>query len=116
MKVQGSAPSKILDAVSIAKESKLAQTEQINGATLTDGNFYSIVPGTFKISRARAGNEPQAGPPFVRFDTVIESPGQTQHVTVEFFLTSLVAVMYPVISPEEDDDNETAEALEVEVE
>jgi hypothetical protein len=114
VKVQGTDESKILNAVSIAKQSRLVKSEEIISATLTDGNFYNVMPGTFRIFRARAGNEAQSGPPFVRFDTELSDPdvnGNYPKVTVETFLSSLVAVMYPIVSPEEQDDNETAESL-----
>jgi hypothetical protein len=115
MKVQGTEDSKIVQSVTTATDSKLVHNDQINACTLTDGAMYHIEPGSFHIHKARAGNNPQAGPPFVRFVAVMESPhtGKTHTTMVETFLTSLVAVFYPVPSPVDDeDDNETAVELD----
>jgi hypothetical protein len=114
MKVEGTEDSKIVEAVTIATDSKLVHSQDINACTLTDGQMYYCEPGSFHIHRARSGNNPQAGPPFVRFTAVMESPitGQTHTTMVECFLTSLVAVFYPPASPELEDENEDAVDLE----
>ncbi|AAN02131.1 gp77 [Mycobacterium phage Barnyard] len=108
MKVEGTEDSKIIEAVSAAKDSKLVFNDAINACTLSDGAFYHIKPGSFHVHKARAGNNPQSGPPFIRFCALMEGPasGRVHEVMVETFLTSLVAVFYPVPEPTEDDETD----------
>lgn len=114
MKVEGTQDSKLIESVTAAKDSRLVRNDEINACTLTDGSMYHIEPGSFHVHKARSGNNPQAGPPFIRFVAVMESPhtGKTHTTMVETFLTSLVAVFYPVVSPDDEDDNEAAVELD----
>ncbi|AZS12618.1 hypothetical protein HWB99_gp082 [Mycobacterium phage DrLupo] len=108
MKVEGTQDSKIVESVSAATDSKLVFNDAITACTLSDGAMYHIKPGSFHIHKARAGNNPQSGPPFVRFIAIMEGASGRPHETmVETFLTSLVAVFYPV--PEDKADDETDE-------
>lgn len=106
MKVQGTEDSKIIESVTSATDSKLVHNDEINACTLTDGAFYHVEPGSFHIHKARSGNSAQGGPPFVRFVGIMESSttGRVHNKSmVETFLTSLVAVFYPVPDPDEDE-------------
>lgn len=115
MKVEGTQDSKLIESVTDAKDSKLVRNDEITACTLTDGAMYHIEPGSFHVHKARSGNNPQSGPPFIRFVAIMESPltGRTHTTMVETFLTSLVAVFYPVANPADDEDeNETAVELD----
>jgi hypothetical protein len=92
MKVQGAQQSQVLASVNPAPTS-LVKNEIIEYVTLTDGLTYTCVKGSFGVYRTKS-NESGGGPPFVRFVTNVEGLASIRKLTIETFLTSLVAVGY----------------------